>query len=80
MVTPLAHTKMFVELLAPLFIAILTIAALMTLVKWHFTTAAIGLGTLGTLGLIIVILSGLAADFWSYRHAVRQVKSQIKDH
>ena len=78
--TLLTHTKMFIELLAPLFIAILTIAALMALVKWHLTTAAIGLGTLGALGLIIVILSGLAADFWAYRHTARQVKAQIKDH
>ncbi|UIF29167.1 hypothetical protein KB236_11755 [Levilactobacillus brevis] len=75
----MAHTKMFFELLAPLFIAVLTIAVLAALINWQITTAAIGLGALGAIGLITVLLSGLAADLWTHRHAPLRAKSQAKN-
>ncbi|KRL94815.1 hypothetical protein FD28_GL000259 [Levilactobacillus hammesii DSM 16381] len=79
MVILMPHTKLFFELLAPLFIAVLTIAALAALIKWQFTPAAVGLGTLGAAGLATVVISGLIADLWTRRHAPVRVKSQAKN-
>ena len=78
-VIPMTHTKMFIELLAPLFIAVLTIAGLAALVKWQVTPAAVGLGTLGAAGLVTVVVSGLVADLWTHRHTPAAVKSQVKN-
>lgn len=73
------HTKIFIELLAPLFIAILTLGALAALIKWQITPAAIGLGGLGAAGLITILISGVIADLWTRRHATLQIKSQAKN-
>lgn len=75
----MTHTKMFIELLAPLFIAVLTIAGLAVVVKWQVTAAAVGLGTLGAAGLVMVVVSGLLADLWTRRHTATPVKSQAKN-
>jgi len=75
----MTHTKMFIELLAPLFIAVLTIAGLAILVKWQITPTAVGLGTLGAAGLVTVVISGLVADLWTRRHTTAAVKSQAKN-
>lgn len=75
----MTHTKTFITLLAPLFIAVLTIAVLAALVKWQLTPAAMGLGVLGAAGLATVVVSGLIADLWARRHAPIHLKSQAKN-
>ncbi|WP_341780370.1 hypothetical protein [Levilactobacillus sp. HBUAS70063] len=70
---------MFLELLAPLFIAVLTIAVLAAAVTWQVTPAAIGLGALGAIGLATTVLGGLSADLWAHRHAPQRLKSQAKN-
>ncbi|MCH4124322.1 MAG: hypothetical protein LKH74_05045 [Levilactobacillus sp.] len=72
----MSNLKVFFEILAPLFIAILVLAGLAALIAWQLTPTAIGLGALGAGGLVTLVVAGVVADGWSRRHAASRQPSR----
>ncbi|WP_261811079.1 hypothetical protein [Levilactobacillus humaensis] len=64
------HTRFFLEMLAPIFIAVLVIAGLSAWVAGHVTTTTVGLAILGVAGLAVTVISGLIADLWAHSRTV----------
>jgi len=75
----MSNTKVFIEILAPIFIAILVLAGLAALLTWQLSPVVLGLAGLGAGGLLIVTLSGLLADGWTHRQAQQQLHEQPKN-
>lgn len=75
----MSATKFFIDLLAPLFIAILVLAGLAAGLARTITPVVIGLGGLGIGGLATILIAGLLADGWTRRQTVQQLKSQPKN-
>lgn len=74
----MSNTKVFIEILAPIFIAILVLAGLAALLTWQLSPVVVGLAGLGAGGLLVVMLSGLLADGWTHRQA-QQLHEQTKN-
>lgn len=68
----MSNLKIFFEILAPLFIAILVLAGLAALITRQLTPAVIGLVGLSVGGLLTIVLAGLVADGWSRHHAANR--------
>ncbi|MFC6290275.1 hypothetical protein [Levilactobacillus angrenensis] len=74
----MSNLKVFLEILAPLFIAILVLAGLAAVITRQLTPAVIGLGALGTGGLLTLVVAGLIADGWSRHAASQQLQASHK--
>lgn len=73
------YTRFFLEMLAPIFIAVLVIAGLSAWITGHLTATTLGLAVLGGAGLTITVLSGLIADLWEHHQTVTHpLKKQQK--
>ncbi|WP_125574480.1 hypothetical protein [Levilactobacillus huananensis] len=73
------HTKFFLEMLAPIFIAVLGIAGLNAVITGRVTATAVGLTILGVTGLTVTVTSGLIADLWDhYQTASHPLNDQQK--
>ena len=75
----MTNTRIFIDMLAPFFIAIIVLAGLAALINLRITAAVIGLGGLGFGGLAIVVIGGLLADAITRLRESTQLKSPTKN-
>ncbi|WP_367295422.1 hypothetical protein [Levilactobacillus yonginensis] len=75
----MTNTRIFIDMLAPLFIAIIALAGLAALINLRITAAVIGLGGLGFGGLAIVVIGGLLTDAIAHLKESAQLKSPTKN-
>lgn len=65
----MSNTKFFIEILAPIFIALLVLAGLAAMITWQITAATLGLAGLGVGGLLTILLAGIVADTWTHHQS-----------
>ena len=75
----MTDSKFFIDMLAPLFIAVLVLGGLAALVTWQLTPVVYGLGILGAGGLLVTLLAGMLADGWTHRQTHQQLNEQSKN-